>query len=158
MSRIVMKLEVEVEVDLDAWGLTYGQEQDEAWSDARDHVPNLVQGHLESTFEQVANGTKLTEVHLLASHRHPAELTAEVLGEFAGNTVDYPYVRAWGDFMGSYPSYINEQVELARRTHAPADAIYHRDNHGDDNGWHRFADIKNPSAINSIRRLLEKGA
>lgn len=38
--------------------------------------------------------------------------------------VDYPYIRAWGGHMGSSRDYIERQVERARETHAPPDAIY----------------------------------
>lgn len=37
---------------------------------------------------------------------------------------NYPYIRAWQKFMGAKPYYINQQVALAQKEHAPADAIY----------------------------------
>src|SRR2546423_935913 len=40
---------------------------------------------------------------------------------------DYPFVRAWGQIMGSHLYYIDHQVDLAREAQAPPDAIYRRD-------------------------------
>ena len=36
----------------------------------------------------------------------------------------YPYIRAWGQLMGSDPSYILQQIALARAERAPANAVY----------------------------------
>jgi hypothetical protein len=45
-------------------------------------------------------------------------------------TGDYPYIRAWGEMLGSSDAYITEQVEQARRDKAPANATYRDRNAG----------------------------
>lgn len=40
---------------------------------------------------------------------------------------DYPYVRAWGQSLGSSTSYINERLAQARADNAPRDVIFHSD-------------------------------
>jgi hypothetical protein len=42
-------------------------------------------------------------------------------------TIDYPYLRAWGQSIGSSTSYINDRLVEARADHAPRDVIFHRD-------------------------------
>lgn len=37
---------------------------------------------------------------------------------------DYPYIRAWGRFVGAAADYINRQVARARYEHAPPNAVY----------------------------------
>ena len=39
----------------------------------------------------------------------------------------YPYILLWGRRLGSFPSYINDQIEKARADNAPQTAIYERD-------------------------------
>lgn len=67
--------------------------------------------------------------------------------------VDYPYIRAWGQLLGSGQYYIDQEVELARKEGAPADAIYHN---REDSYWARFADIadSNPNKA-TVARLVE---
>ncbi|EWM19623.1 hypothetical protein [Kutzneria sp. 744] len=50
---------------------------------------------------------------------------------------DYPYVRAWGDLMGSYSYFINDQVMRARADGAPANATHRRH----DGTWATTDDI-----------------
>lgn len=38
---------------------------------------------------------------------------------------EYRYVRAWGQMMGSFDNYIDEQVDKAIADNAPERAIYH---------------------------------
>lgn len=38
--------------------------------------------------------------------------------------IDYPYIRAWYRISGSFPYYIEQQVELARQENAPHDAVF----------------------------------
>lgn len=54
--------------------------------------------------------------------------------------VKYPYIRAWGEWMGSYDYYIVQQTELAQRENAPATAIYKG-----EEGWKTVEDVQNPS-------------
>ena len=50
---------------------------------------------------------------------------------------DYPYIRAYGLFMGSFQSYIDSEVEKARRTNAPQTAV----SQYQDGSWATFEDI-----------------
>jgi len=50
---------------------------------------------------------------------------------------DYPYIIAWGKVMGSFPSYVQMQVDSARASEAPKDAIYRR-----ANKWFTLDDVK----------------
>lgn len=51
---------------------------------------------------------------------------------------DYPYIRAWGEMMGSFRPYILGEVDKARRTGAPHTAIYER-----DGTWHTIEGVTN---------------
>lgn len=42
----------------------------------------------------------------------------------------YKYVRAWCQFMGSFPYYITDQIDRAKEDNAPETAVYKN-----DNGW-----------------------
>lgn len=53
-----------------------------------------------------------------------------------GHAKDYPYIRAWGRLMHSNHSYIQDQEALARVEHAPANAIFKR-----EDGWRTYDDI-----------------
>lgn len=66
---------------------------------------------------------------------------------------DYPYIRAWGRYCGSYQYYIDSQVELANREGAPEDAIYKASMTG---RWVRFGEITSLDARNSIRFILKE--
>jgi hypothetical protein len=48
------------------------------------------------------------------------------------NDVDYPYLRAWGQSIGSSSAFIGERLAQARTDHAPRDVIFHRDEPADD--------------------------
>jgi hypothetical protein len=47
-------------------------------------------------------------------------------------TIDYPYLRAWGQSMGNSTDYITERLAQARADDAPRDVIFHRDTPSDD--------------------------
>ncbi|HET7713883.1 MAG TPA: hypothetical protein VFK94_06610 [Patescibacteria group bacterium] len=53
------------------------------------------------------------------------------------NTEDYKWIRAWGRLLGSRAYYIIDQVEQARKDHAPENAIYRKD----DGTWATTDDI-----------------
>lgn len=57
----------------------------------------------------------------------------------AEQKLKYPYIRAWGEWIGSYDYYIRDQQALAEREAAPATAIYK----GED-GWKTVEDVQNP--------------
>lgn len=50
---------------------------------------------------------------------------------------DYPYIRAYGLLLGSFQSYIDSEVEKARRTNAPQTAV----SQYQDGSWETFEDI-----------------
>ena len=50
---------------------------------------------------------------------------------------DYPYIRAYGLLLGSFQSYIDSEVEKARRTNAPQTAV----SQYQDGRWATFEDI-----------------
>ena len=50
---------------------------------------------------------------------------------------DYPYIRAYGLLLGSFQSYIDSEVEKARRTNAPQTAV----SQYQDGSWATFEDI-----------------
>lgn len=50
---------------------------------------------------------------------------------------DYPYIRAYGLLLGSFQSYIDSEVEKARRTNAPQTAV----SQYQDGNWATFEDI-----------------
>lgn len=51
----------------------------------------------------------------------------------------YKYIVAWGQYMGSYRHYIDDQVALARQDNAPENAIY-KDR---DGGWQTVDNMRN---------------
>ena len=53
---------------------------------------------------------------------------------------DYDYIRKWGRHVGSQPWYIDAEVRLAQREHAPANATYK----SHDGEWHTTDDVTNP--------------
>jgi hypothetical protein len=66
----------------------------------------------------------------------------------------FPYIVKWGFHLGSEGYYIQDQLELAHRTQAPANAVYRRDGESTaTHGWITTDDITNDSA----RRQLGLG-
>jgi hypothetical protein len=53
---------------------------------------------------------------------------------------DYPYIRVWGRLLGYPESRIRDQVELARRDGAPADAVHRNE----DGTWTTTGDVTAP--------------
>lgn len=65
---------------------------------------------------------------------------------------DYPYIRAWGQLLGSYEYFIEAQIERAQEDNAPDDAVY-----VDQEGrWHRFAHVTNEETRQQIDQLLPR--
>lgn len=69
------------------------------------------------------------------------------------NSKPYDHLRAWCAMMGSYPYYVRDQIELARREDAPDDAIYRDSSTG---RWVTFSEVTNPSTIKTITERVEK--
>lgn len=51
----------------------------------------------------------------------------------------YPYIRAWGTYLGSFPYYINDQIALATKDGAPERSIYK----SHEGQWVTFDEIEN---------------
>ena len=71
----------------------------------------------------------------------------------------YPYIRAWGNKMGSQSYFIEDQVRLARHENAPADAMWR----GVNGKWHLFSEMlnHNPNKIliaNYVKGLEDENA
>ena len=50
----------------------------------------------------------------------------------SANANDYPWIRAWGQLLGSKDWYIQDQIARARQTNAPANATHEQYDHGPD--------------------------
>lgn len=64
--------------------------------------------------------------------------------------MDYPYIRAWGRLLHSFPYYVEGEIEDARRSKAPPDAIYSRS----DGTWRTYRDITSDETRATVDRLL----
>jgi hypothetical protein len=56
------------------------------------------------------------------------------------STKSYPWIVKWGRLMGSYQYYIDGQIEAARQSDAPDNAIYH-----DGERWQTTDDVTSPA-------------
>ena len=63
----------------------------------------------------------------------------------------YRHIVAWGKLLGSYPYYIEMQVDEAIKDNAPANAIYK----AQDGTWHTYEGITNPDSRARMDALLE---
>lgn len=67
---------------------------------------------------------------------------------------DYPYIRKWGAYVGSMPYYIAEQINRARETNAPPNAVYEvYDGNGPTGQWRTTDDITSPAALCALGLL-----
>lgn len=87
-------------------------------------------------------------------HRGPINLTAAFFHEgdqqMALANSKYPYIRAWGQLMGSTQEYVNGQIEQAQKDGAPSDAIYKT-----LSKWSTFAEVTNIDTRHRIETLLD---
>jgi len=58
----------------------------------------------------------------------------------------YPYIRAWGTYMGSDATYIDRQKEEAEEENAPNDVYYK----SSSDGWKRYSE-----APTRVQKLLD---
>lgn len=65
--------------------------------------------------------------------------------------MDYVYIRAWGQMLGSNQSYIDDEVGRARADGAPSNATYRRQ----DGTWSCFTDVTSATTIDAINRITE---
>lgn len=75
-------------------------------------------------------------------------------GELMSQARDYPYIRAWGRFMGSDADSIEDQTARAREDHATPDALYCRSGEDGKRAWSRFVDIKSAETRYAIARIV----
>lgn len=61
----------------------------------------------------------------------------------------YPFIRAWGTYMGSYPYYIEGEKERAEKDNAPGTALFRRS----DGSWALFEDL-HPETKAILERIL----
>jgi hypothetical protein len=66
--------------------------------------------------------------------------------------MDYLYIRAWGQLLGSVQNYIEVEVERARQDHAPETAIYRRQ----DGTWATFEEIQSEDAKECIASIVNR--
>ena len=63
---------------------------------------------------------------------------------------DYPYIRAWGRLLGSMEYYIDDQIALARKEGAPADATFRS-----DFGWHTVDELRDEYRKEELHRWVK---
>lgn len=66
--------------------------------------------------------------------------------------MDYLYIRAWGKMLGSFPAYIEREVEEARQSRAPRTAIYQRQ----DGSWATFGSISSGKTKDAVALFVEQ--
>lgn len=66
---------------------------------------------------------------------------------------DYPFIRVWGELMGSMDYYIESEINRARKEGAPKNAIAHRH----PNGWHVFDEGDFRRSSTAYRHFLHHG-
>lgn len=66
--------------------------------------------------------------------------------------MDYAYIRAWGELLGSFPYYIEGEIEKARRDRAPQTAIYRRQ----DGSWATFEEIRSEGTRGDVTAIIEQ--
>lgn len=71
-------------------------------------------------------------------------------------TGPYPWIRAWGWLLGSFSYYIEEEIQRAKRSNAPPNAIFRRytpdDSGWDGKSWATTADITSPNTRYTLER------
>lgn len=63
----------------------------------------------------------------------------------------YYYIRAWGLILGSKPGWIEFQIRLARKQHAPSTALY-----WSGGKWVKFNDIPSQSTLAKVADTVEQ--
>lgn len=64
----------------------------------------------------------------------------------------YPFIQAWGEYMGSFPYYIEDQLYLAHHDDAPADAL----SRNNDGTWDRWGDIPRDDVRNELLAMVAR--
>lgn len=58
----------------------------------------------------------------------------------------YPFIVRWGQLLGSYPYYVDQQCDEAAADNAPENAVYKRD----DGAWQTTDAIVNPTTRHEL--------
>jgi hypothetical protein len=66
--------------------------------------------------------------------------------------MNYIYIRAWGEMMGSNNSYIRDQLATAKEDHAPGNAIYK----GEDGEWHTIEEVRSGNRRQQLERTARR--
>jgi hypothetical protein len=74
-----------------------------------------------------------------------------------GIKMDYRFIRYWGQLLGSFAHYIDDEVERARADKALQTAIYQKHGYNDRvRGWVTLEDITSPNTLSDLARLAER--
>lgn len=75
----------------------------------------------------------------------------------AKNT-DYPFIRLWGQLMGSFSYYIQDQLERARQTNAPRTATFERTLAGGAKSgeWATVEGIQDGNTIYALKQMAQR--
>ena len=66
--------------------------------------------------------------------------------------MDYLYIRAWGKMLGSFPCYVEREVEKARQSGAPQTAIYQRQ----DGIWATFGSVSSGDTRDAVALIANR--
>lgn len=82
-----------------------------------------------------------------------------VPGGSMSKELQYPYISAWGNCIGSYPYYIEDQIQKAKSEKAPITAYTRKHGAEDDDHprWSTIDEIRTGSPSGFLR-LVERGA
>ncbi len=64
----------------------------------------------------------------------------------------YPYIRAWGENIGSMRYYIDMQIEYATRDNAPHNAIYQD---LENKKWYTWDEIQSKETKSRIKEMVD---
>lgn len=81
-------------------------------------------------------------------------------GSKPGYLKPYPYIRVEGIIMGSLPYYINQQIERAKETNAPENAVYEqhaKDGSGRTGEWVTLREYSNDQQLQYIKIARKNG-
>jgi hypothetical protein len=67
-------------------------------------------------------------------------------------TVDYIYIRAWGEMMGSENYFVRNELATAKEDKAPGNAIFKRD----DGTWATIEDVASGNRRQQVERIAAR--
>jgi predicted DNA-binding transcriptional regulator YafY len=77
----------------------------------------------------------------------------KVMDPFKLAAIRHPYIYAWCRMQGSFQYWIEDQLAIAERDQAPADAIYKSTT---DGKWHTTRDIKNEETMALVQKIHDQ--